>query len=141
MNLEAIFYQNKGLLHSPYINSAVRTINEYALRYQEVIAGDQYPIIRLLGLETKHSFFEARWANDSPIQNLIWYDVYEQDAGSWEWECARLCLGYDGRLLDLGGNEVNKYGRWVRFAANRPGSDSLIDGIIKVYEMMNKERK
>lgn len=140
MNLERIFFENKGLLHSPYINSAVRTINEYALRYQEVITGDQYPIIRMLRLETKHSFFEARWANDSPIQNLVWYDVYEQDEGSCEWECARLCLGYDGRLLDLKGNEVNKYGRWVRFAANRPHDEDLIEVIIKTYEL-NKERK
>lgn len=134
MNLESIYLNSRGLLHCPYVNSAVRTINDYALRYQEVITGDQYPVIRLLDIRSKHSFFEARWANDSPIQNLVWYDVYEQDSKTFEWNVFKLCLGYADKLIDQEGREVNKYGKWVRFAANR-AEDWVTEAAINAYEL------
>lgn len=134
MNLENIYQNSRGLLHCPYVNSAVRAINDYALRYQEVVTGNQYGVLALLDLRTKHSFFEARWANDSPIMNLVWYDVYEQDKHTFEWTVFQLCLGYEDKLLDQQGREVNKYGKWIRFAANR-AEDWVTEATINAYEL------
>jgi len=136
MNLEQLYQNNLGLLHHPGLRGAIYFIQEYALRYQEVVTGDQYPILKLLGVKGKHSFFEARWANDERLHNLVWYDVFAQEESTCDWTAFQLCLGYENRLFDLNGQEVNKYGRWVRFAANRPNDDAfLVERIINAYEL------